>query len=677
MDEESKTALFTERYVDSDDEKYPIDEKKETLPSEIDVGEMIFGLDLHPSKNHISMGCVSGHVCTYYYDIGDYSRVTRYNTHKDTVRSIVYSLDGNVLYSVGSDRQIIGRDCESEKLCWHISRSKHRGPINKAIVCSEHEFMTGDDQGTILIWDNRQKRPAGWVEENSEQITDFDYSVQKNMAIATGLEGGFTVIDFRTYRELDYGKIRKKEFLSCAIMQHGNAIVVGTNTGDLFIWQWDVFHTARTRIRGHPGDLSSILPITDDHIITGARDGCLRLIRTFPDADREFNHMLGTIAKHDRSVNFTIENICLAHDNKFVAFASNDNVVYWADVTDIEGKLYRRSERKRLARMREEEADALVDMSASEDDGDEDAEEEEEGEEDEENGSEEDEEDFDGSEYDGEEAGGEEAEAEGEEAEEGEEDEGPTDDDEEDEELEEDDEEGEEDEEEDETWAALAEAGKSAEAENVVDSDGDIVDDDAPAPPPTGAPPTGKRPANTQSGKASKKPKKDGVVPLSAAMLKKLLHTKKRRLKGMPEKAPITDADGDIVDDDEDESEEEAKEEDEESECSIADSLGEKPWTKQGNDSDDDSDDDDDDDSESGSESGDSDDSGYKDPRSTKAKKRNPKPRYIKAQKKSGRVKKGLLCNKYVAVRREFFREMVKKQKRKKGEEDFGENLMY
>jgi len=74
--------------------------------------------------------------------------------HKSSVRSIDFSPSGNVLYAASKDKSfsVISNGRVEGQL-----EDAHDEPINKvAHIENDHVIATGDDNGTIKLWDLRQ-----------------------------------------------------------------------------------------------------------------------------------------------------------------------------------------------------------------------------------------------------------------------------------------------------------------------------------------------------------------------------------------------------------------------------------------------------------------------------------------------------------------------------------------
>eukprot|EP00906_Rhabdomonas_costata_P019909 RCo028961 len=329
---------------EADDSVHESDDEPEVIPPDIRLspGDYVFGMDLHPTRNILVVGLSTGQDKMFVYDVDKCELQQEYTHHTDSIRDVAFTLDGLAYYSVGSDRRICGRDCETGQAFFDCTRSKHKCPVNKILMCTERNYVTGDDNGCILIWDCRQPKACAFIRHSEDQITDFDFDPGRGVVLASSLDRGYTVLDLRRMCDISYSRrLKKAELESIAIMAEGTQIVCGTSTGDLYTWDWGEWNMKpKGRIRGHREDLQCILPISNDHLLTGASDGTIRLLRLFPPELREYEFTVATIADHDNVVDFTIETIRVTPDDRWLAFTSHDYCIYWADLSGIQDKLY-------------------------------------------------------------------------------------------------------------------------------------------------------------------------------------------------------------------------------------------------------------------------------------------------------------------------------------------------
>jgi WD40 repeat protein len=90
----------------------------------------------------------------YVYNEKQTKEMLHFNYHTESVRQVVFSPDGNVLYTSSSDGSI--GVVSNGKLEGQLTGA-HPAPINSLIHIENNTVLaSGDDDGMIKIWDLRQ-----------------------------------------------------------------------------------------------------------------------------------------------------------------------------------------------------------------------------------------------------------------------------------------------------------------------------------------------------------------------------------------------------------------------------------------------------------------------------------------------------------------------------------------
>ncbi len=90
----------------------------------------------------------------YSYNEKKNKEMLKFNYHTDSVRQVVFSPDGNLLYTSSSDMSI--GVISNGKLEGRITGA-HAAPINSLLHVENNVILaSGDDDGMIKIWDLRQ-----------------------------------------------------------------------------------------------------------------------------------------------------------------------------------------------------------------------------------------------------------------------------------------------------------------------------------------------------------------------------------------------------------------------------------------------------------------------------------------------------------------------------------------
>ncbi|KAJ8961218.1 hypothetical protein NQ318_008901 [Aromia moschata] len=125
-------------------------------PPSIQCEDFITDISFHPHSNIIAVANIVGDVLLYKYSNDENTLVNNLELHTKACRDIEFSNDGEVLFSVSKDKSIMLSDVNCGKLI-RFYEETHEVPIYSLTVIDENLFSTGDDNGTVKIWDLRNK----------------------------------------------------------------------------------------------------------------------------------------------------------------------------------------------------------------------------------------------------------------------------------------------------------------------------------------------------------------------------------------------------------------------------------------------------------------------------------------------------------------------------------------
>jgi WD repeat-containing protein 55 len=124
------------------------------IPEEIVCETQIFDICFHPLASYLAVGQVSGAIDVFLIGEEANAHVLSINKHKKSCRGLLFSEDGQTLYSISSDKSILAVDASGQKK-WHQKKA-HSDAVNKIVSLREpNVFATGDDSGVVKVWDAR------------------------------------------------------------------------------------------------------------------------------------------------------------------------------------------------------------------------------------------------------------------------------------------------------------------------------------------------------------------------------------------------------------------------------------------------------------------------------------------------------------------------------------------
>ncbi|KAG0248947.1 hypothetical protein BG011_009720 [Mortierella polycephala] len=258
----------------------------------------VFDFAFHPTADIIATGLITGHI----------------NCH-----------DGAGLFTVSKDGAIGALDVNTGDVL--IKKpDAHDHPINAIKLLTETILATGDDSGTIKLWDVRTGSETMQYSDHDDFISDLDFDADSKTMVASSGQGTISIYDIRKPNMLAMSANQDDELLSICIVKDRRKVVVGSQEGVLNIYSWGDWGDCTDRFIGHPNSIDTICKIDEDTVATGSSDGIIRIIDILP------NKFQGIVGEHE---DFPIECIKLSHDKTYLASCSHDDTVRFWDVRHL------------------------------------------------------------------------------------------------------------------------------------------------------------------------------------------------------------------------------------------------------------------------------------------------------------------------------------------------------
>lgn len=281
----------------------------------------------------LALSQVTGAVRVYSYGENRMEQVLELHHHKESVRSIGFSPNGNIVYAGSKDKSfsVISNGRIEGQLM-----EAHSEPINKiAHVENDHVVATGDDDGCIKIWDLRQaqsgkaKSCVMTLDDHEGSISDFTYNESAKMLLSSANDGMLGVFDMRKSKLYAMSDCMEVDLNALALMKDDKKVITAGGDGVLSIFSWDWFGDCNDRIVGHPNSIECMVKYDENTVITGGEDGLIRAVSVLPN---RILAILGDPLDTDDEV-FYIQKISLSHCKKFVASCALDDMVKIFDVS--------------------------------------------------------------------------------------------------------------------------------------------------------------------------------------------------------------------------------------------------------------------------------------------------------------------------------------------------------
>lgn len=182
--------------------------KKRDHPPVIECDSFVVDISFHPGDNLLAVANIDGDVLLYKYTNEENTLLQTIELHEKACRAIDFNTDGDTLFSTSKDRSIMLTDVETCKLKRFYDNS-HDVAVYTISTLNENLFATGDDNGTVKLWDLRinDDKSVFSLKKNEDYISDIvTHSDEKYLFCSSG-DGSITTIDLRGRYIHIYSKI--------------------------------------------------------------------------------------------------------------------------------------------------------------------------------------------------------------------------------------------------------------------------------------------------------------------------------------------------------------------------------------------------------------------------------------------------------------------------------------
>lgn len=291
---------------------------------EVDIGTQPFDLAFHPSTNLVAVATITGHVQLYKYgdEGGEVAQLWNANAHIESCRAVRFVQGGEFVLTASADKSILASNVETGQAVARLADA-HGEPINRLVNCGETTVASGDDGGTIKVWDTRQNKCCNSFDAHEDFVADMEFLPGSNQLLAASGDGTLSICNLRRNRIDSKTQFAEDELLSVVVCKHGQKVICGSQDGVLLLYSWGAMADCSDRFLGHPNSVDAMLKVDEDTLLTGSSDGIIRIVTILP------NKMIGVIGEH---ADFPVERLAFSHDRNLLGSASHDNTVKLWDV---------------------------------------------------------------------------------------------------------------------------------------------------------------------------------------------------------------------------------------------------------------------------------------------------------------------------------------------------------
>lgn len=169
--------------------------KPRSKPPNITTNDYVVDLSFHPEQNILAVGNVTGDILIYRYTNEENTLLQSHEVHTKAIRDLEFSQDGKSILSASRDKSIMITDFETGKLK-RFWENAHEEPVYKLSVINENLFATGDDDGTLKLWDLRRKEtdPVFSIKVVEDFISSIITNSQEKLLCCTSGDGYLSTI---------------------------------------------------------------------------------------------------------------------------------------------------------------------------------------------------------------------------------------------------------------------------------------------------------------------------------------------------------------------------------------------------------------------------------------------------------------------------------------------------
>ncbi|KAK5893087.1 hypothetical protein CgunFtcFv8_005994 [Champsocephalus gunnari] len=325
--EEEEEKEKEENDDDDEDEEGPQEPIIRDTPADIKLEAIANTVALHPTRDLLVCGDVDGDLYAYAYSCteGETRELWSSGHHLKSCRQVRFSADGLQLYSVSRDKAIHLLDVERGQLVTRI-RGAHGAPINSLLLVDENILATGDDGGTLKVWDMRKGTAIMDLKQHEDYISDIAVDAAKRILLTTSGDGTMGVFNIKRRRFELLSEYQTGDLTSLALMKRGKKVICGSSEGTVYIFNWNGFGATSDRFTIKAESVECIAPITDNIMCTASMDGYIRAVNLFP------NRVIGCIGQH---VGEPVEEINKSWDSRFLVSSAHDQLLKFWDISEL------------------------------------------------------------------------------------------------------------------------------------------------------------------------------------------------------------------------------------------------------------------------------------------------------------------------------------------------------
>ncbi|EGG19964.1 WD40 repeat-containing protein [Cavenderia fasciculata] len=284
----------------SDEELAPLD-----IPFDINL----FSVNFHPTDDLVVVSDAEGTVKLFRYSLEENQQLLSLRLHHSGCREARFSTDGKYIFTASSDHSMKVVDVNTGQVLFTREEAHDK----------DFMLFTGDDEGTVKVWDMRQQNLVCEFQEHADFISEI-ITIDDRHIIATSGDGGVSKYNFVRRSLDDISEKSDNELLSVISMEDNQTLVCGSQDGTVYIYDINNLEHPK-KFKGHPLSVDTLLKVNETSFLSGSSDGIIRFVGLKP------KKLLGVIGEHQ---GFPVEKMAISRDNRYLGSISHDlSLKFW------------------------------------------------------------------------------------------------------------------------------------------------------------------------------------------------------------------------------------------------------------------------------------------------------------------------------------------------------------
>lgn len=166
-------------------------------------------------------------------------------------------------------------DVETSQVKWKQLKS-HDAAIYKVRPINDYLLASGDDEGSVKLWDVRANKCVMEDRGFDDYVSDFFIDPEERTLVAASGEGVIQSFNLRSRKQDVMSEVYEGEITSFGLVHHDSKMVAGCGDGKLYMFNLDRYGLHTADFGGHPDAINDLVAVTDNIVITACEDGTIR-----------------------------------------------------------------------------------------------------------------------------------------------------------------------------------------------------------------------------------------------------------------------------------------------------------------------------------------------------------------------------------------------------------------